>query len=123
MPQHEVVLRNEMGMRLPSVPRIPVTAGGQIRFTAASDADSALYFSPKTAANLSPAPINPVTVRAGESVTFTFQREGAGTVVAQALGNPHPRVAEVTETDAVLQIHANSGVSFPVTTNPPGGGG
>lgn len=123
MPQHEVVLRNEMGMRLPSVPRIPVTAGGQIRFTAAPEADSALYFSPKAAANLSPAPKGPVTLRDGESVTFTFLEQAAGTVVVQALGNPHLDVVEATQTEAVLTIQASVGTPFPGPSNPPGGEG
>lgn len=119
MAQHEVVLRNEMGMRLPSTPKVPVTAGGQVKFTAAPDADSALYFSPKAAANLSPSPSGPVNVSAGESVTFTFQREIAGTVVAQAPGGAQPEVVESVEAQAVLTIHASSGMSFPVQSNPP----
>lgn len=121
MAQHEVVIRNEMGMRLPSTPKVPVTAGGQIKFTAAPGADSALFFSPKAAANLSPAPNGPVTVSAGESVTFTFQEEIAGTVVAQAPGNAQPQVVESVESEAILTIHASGGMgaSFGAQINPP----
>jgi plastocyanin len=88
----EVVLRDEMGLRVPSVSKVTVTKGGQVTFKAADGADSALYFSPATAAILSPKPGARVDLAAGKSVTYTFSSANAGSygVIAEAPKDPAP---------------------------------
>ncbi len=73
----EVVLRDEMGLRVPSVSKVTVTKGGQVTFKALDGADSALYFSPVTAAILSPKPGPRVDLAAGKSVTYSFSSSSA----------------------------------------------
>src|ERR1700749_52475 len=81
----EVILRDEKGLRVPSVPKVTVTQGAQVSFKSA-DADSALYFSPATAAILSPKPGTRVDLAAGKSVTYTFSSAATGVygVIAKA---------------------------------------
>jgi hypothetical protein len=120
----EVILRDEMGFRVPSVSKVTVTQGGQVTFKAA-DADTALYFPPATAAILSPKPGTRVDIAAGKSVVYTFSAANAAVygVVAEAPEDPAPTrfdFAAATE-PPVLEIKSGRGTDFPGPTNSPGG--
>lgn len=120
----EVILRDEMGLRVPSVSKVTVTKGGQVTFKAASGADSALYFSPTTAAILSPKPGTRVDLAAGESASYTFSSAGAGVygVIAEAPKDPPPtRFDFGAPTDPpVVVIKPGKGTDFPGPVNQPG---
>jgi hypothetical protein len=121
----EVVLRDEMGLRVPSVSKVTVTMGGQVTFKTADGADSALYFSPATAAILSPKPGARVDLAAGKSVTYTFSSVGAGSygVIAKAPKDPAPTRFDfgAAMNPPVLAIKAGKGTDFPGPGNTPGG--
>jgi hypothetical protein len=121
----EVVLRDEMGLRVPSVSKVTVTQGSQVTFKAADGADSALYFSPATAAILSPKPGTRVDLAAGKSVTYTISSAGAGSygVIAEAPKDPAPTRFDfgAATNRPVLAIKAGKGTDFPVPGNQPGG--
>jgi hypothetical protein len=114
-----------MGLRVPSVSKVTVTQGSQATFKAADGADSALYFSPATAAILSPKPGTRVDLAAGKSVTYTFSSAGAGSygVIAEAPKDPAPTRFDfgAATNRPVLAIKAGKGTDFPVPGNQPGG--
>lgn len=120
----EVVLRDEMGLRVPSVSKVIVTESGQVTFKAADGADSALYFSPATAAILSPKPGARVDLAAGRSVTYTFSSSGAGVygVITEAPKDARPAHFDFgsPSNPPVLVIRPGKGTDYPVPTNPPG---
>lgn len=121
----EVVLRDEMGLRVPSVSKVTVTKGGQVTFKAADGADSALYFSPATTAILSPKPGARVDLAAGKSVTYSFSSADSGSygVIAEAPQDPPPTGFEfgAATNPPVLVIKAGKGTDFPGPSNSPGG--
>src|ERR1700691_3125903 len=88
----EVVLRDEMGLRVPSVSKGTVTQGSQVTFKAADGADSALYFSPATAAILSSKRGTRAELAAGKSVPYSCSSAGGGSygVIAEAPNDPAP---------------------------------
>lgn len=120
----EVILRDEMGLRVPSVSKVTVTQGAQVTFKTV-DADSALYFSPATAAILSPKPGARVDIAAGASVAYTFSSANAGVygVIAEAPDEPAPTRFDfgAANNPPVLEIKAGKGTDFPGPTNSPGG--
>jgi len=67
-----ILIRDELGLRVPSEPSVKVVSGDSVVFTADSGADSSLYFSQSSAEILTPAPDFPVSLPAGASVTYTF---------------------------------------------------
>jgi hypothetical protein len=120
----EVVLRDEMGLRVPSVGKVTVSQGAQVTFKSA-DADSALYFSPATAGILSPKPGGRVDLAAGKSVTYSFSSADAGSygVIAEAPKDPAPTRFDfgAATNPPVLVIKAGKGTDFPSPGNTPGG--
>jgi len=120
----EVVLRDEMGLRVPSVSKIAVANGAQVTFKAADGADSALYFSPATAAILSPKPGARVDLEADKSVIYTFSTSGPGVygVIAEAPEDPAPTRFDFgsPSNPPVLVIRSGKGTDYPVPSNPPG---
>lgn len=76
-----ILIRDELGLRVPSVPSVKVVSGDSVVFTADSGADSSLYFSQSCAEILTPAPASPVSLAAGASVTYTV-----GTPLGHAYG-------------------------------------
>lgn len=118
----DVVLRDEMGLRIPSISRVPVTEGSQVTFTAGDDVASALFFSPETALILSPRPDARVDIAAGGSVTYTFASAGAGAygVVTQAPEDQPPAGFDfgAPSTPPDLVVQPGPGLDFPA-----GGGG
>lgn len=97
-------------------------AGGQVRFTAAQGADSALYFSSQAAAILSPQPASPVSLASGQSVSYTFQSSAAGIyrVISQAPEDPQPPGLDRGESGPALVVQPGRGMSFPGGEQPPG---
>jgi hypothetical protein len=120
----EVVLRDEMGLRVPSVSKVAVTQGAQVTFKAADGADSALYFSPATASILMPKPDARVDLSAGKSVTYTFSSSSAGVygVITEAPQDPQPARFDFgsPSNPPTLVIRPGKGTDFPGPTNPPG---
>ena len=77
MPNTEVVIRDEMGLRVPSVPNVTIVASDTVTFTVDEGADSAFYFSPEAASILSPKPAPRVNLSVGQSRTWTFLTPGS----------------------------------------------
>jgi hypothetical protein len=77
MPNTEVVIRDEMGMRVPSVPNVTIVASDKVTFTVDEGAETAFYFSPETASILSPTPGPRVDLRFGQTLTYTFSTPGS----------------------------------------------
>jgi hypothetical protein len=92
MPNTKVVIRDEMGLRVPSVPKVTIAASDTVTFTVDEGADSALYFSSETASILSPTPGPRVDVSFGQSLTYTFSTPGSSAygVITQAPGDSAP---------------------------------
>lgn len=125
MADTEILLRDEMGLRIPSVHQVSVTTGGKVTFVASDDADSALYFSPQAVSILAPKPDAGAVVTSGKSLSFTFESAAPGVFVAiaQAPEDPPPTDFddEGASSSAVLFIRSGKGSAFPVATNTPGG--
>jgi hypothetical protein len=92
MPNTQVVIRDEMGLRVPSVPSVPIVSLDTVTFTVDEGADSALYFSPETASILSPTPGSRVDLSYGQELTYTFASPGASAygVITQAPSDSAP---------------------------------
>jgi hypothetical protein len=116
----EIVLRDDEGMRIPSMPSVPITTEHSITFSADDGADTALYFSPATEAILSPQPTSPVYLQPGETVTYLFAEDipaGAYGVIVQAIGDGAPGCfdfGEPLELVALL-IQPGSGAEFGIS--------
>jgi hypothetical protein len=123
MANTDVVLRDEMGLRVPSVPKVAVVATDTVTFTVAHGANSSLYFSPETALILSPNPANPVHLSSGHPLTYTFEASAPGAygVITQAPEDPAPGIFNFGESadPPVLLIQPGKGLDFPVPTNDP----
>jgi hypothetical protein len=125
----DIVLHDEVGLRVPSVKDVPIVAGDQVSFTAADGAASALYFPAPTASILSPDPGSRVDVLSGQSVTYTFASENPGSygVIVQAPDAPPPDNFDFGHDldPTVLHVCPGDGVCFGggVIFNQPGGGG
>jgi len=121
MANTEVVLRDEMGLRVPSNPKVVIADGDTITFTVEEGADSALYFSPETALLLSPKPGARVDLAFDHSLTYTFAAPGheAYGVIAQAPEDPAPEGFNfgLAATPPALVVQSGQGVDFPVATN------
>jgi hypothetical protein len=125
MANTDVVLRDELGLRVPSIPKVTIVASDTVTFTAEKGANSALYFAPETASILSPRPGNPVHLSLGHALTYTFEAStpGAFGVITQAPGDPAPEAFSFGEpaSPPVLVIQAGKGLDFPGPTNDPQG--
>jgi hypothetical protein len=122
----QVVLRAEMGLRVPSIASVPIAAGGGVSIAAGDGAASALYFSPATAAILSPSPGARVDLAAGSSVTYSFTAAGTSAygVVTQAPEAPPPSSFDfgAPSSPPALVVQPSMGGGFPVGAGPGGGG-
>jgi hypothetical protein len=117
-----VLIHDEMGLRVPSVTSVAVVAEAGVTFTANSDADSSLYFSQAAAAVLAPVPISPVSLPSGASVTYTFETPSGQTygVIVQAPGDPAPMDFDFgpPADPPMLVIQPGGGSSFPGPVQP-----
>ena len=122
MPTTGVLIHDELGLRVPSVPSVPILSGNGITFTAADGADSALYFSPPAAAILTPSPVSPVSLASGATVEYAFASASAGAygVIVRAPDSPPPSEYDFggAADPPVLVIQAGEGTSFPGPTVP-----
>ena len=122
MSNSRVVIRDDAEFRVPTPDSITLTPGGSVTFEA-QDADSALYFSPSTAAILSPTPRAPLDLKSGKSATFTFAHTispGSYGLITQAPGDSAPQTFDfgAASTPPVLVIQPGSGGGdFPVPDN------
>jgi hypothetical protein len=117
-----VSIKDELGLRVPSVTSVSVAAGGEVTFTADSDADSSLYFSQSAAAILTPSPSSPASLPSNASVTYTFEEPTgqAYGVIVQAPGDPAPTDFDFgpPADPPMLVIQSGEGSSFPGPTQP-----
>jgi hypothetical protein len=117
-----VSIRDELGLRVPSVTSVAVVTGDEVTFTADPGADSSLYFSQAAAAILTPAPTSPVALASGSSITYTFEAPSGQTygVVVQAPGDPAPADFDFgpPADPPLLVIQPGEGSSFPGPVQP-----
>jgi hypothetical protein len=120
-----VILNNDsMGLCVPSVNSVPIEVGIQVTFTAADGVNAALYFSPATAAILSPLPGASVSLSSGQSVTYTVSSVGSAAygVLSQPpqFQPPHFFDFGAPQNPPVLVIEPGmGGIAFGVAGNPP----
>ena len=121
MANTDVVLRDELGLRVPSDPELAVVPADTVTITVEDGANSVLYFSPETAAILSPKPGARVDLDFGQKLTYTFEvaKEGAFGVITQA-----PEVSAPDTFDfgppsdpPVLMIRPGQGTNYGGPTN------
>jgi hypothetical protein len=121
MESTDVVLRDEMGLRVPSVPEVAVISANSVTFSVEEGANSALYFSPETASILSPKPGARVELAFDQKLVYTFGGAVHGTfgVITQAPGDPAPESFDFGKPSdpPILVIQPGSGVDFPVASN------
>jgi hypothetical protein len=120
-----VILNDDsMGLCVPSVNSVPIAVGTQVTFTTADGVNAALYFSPATAAILSPTPGASVAISPGQSVTYTVSSVGSAAygVLSQPpqFQPPHFFDFGAPQTPPVLVINPGmGGIAFGVAGNPP----
>jgi hypothetical protein len=123
MSNTEVVLRDEMGLRVPSVPKVTIIASDKVTFTVEEGADTALYFSPETASILTPTPGSRVNLAFGEKLTYTFSAAGSGVygVITQAPKDSAPNKYDFgkPEEPPVLVLQPGQGPVFTGPDNSP----
>jgi hypothetical protein len=122
MANTDVVLRDEMGMRVPNIPKVTISSGDSVTFAVEEGADSALYFSPETASILSPTPGARVDLPSGHSLTYTFAAPAPSAygVVTQAPEDPAPGSFDFgpPAEPPVLVIQPGNGLPYPGPVNP-----
>jgi len=121
MANTDVVLRDELGLRVPSIPLVMIVASDTVTFSVEHGANSALYFSPETVTILSPKPGVQVHLTFGHALTYTFEAPALGAygVITQAPGDPAPEFFNFGEpaTPPALVIQPGKGLAFPGPTN------
>jgi hypothetical protein len=117
-----ILIRDELGLRVPSATSVAVVSGDTVTLTADSDADSSLYFSQSAAAILTPSPESPVSLASGASVSYTF---GSPSGLAYGVIVQAPEVSGPTNFDfgppadpPTLVIQPGEGSSFPGPVQP-----
>jgi len=120
MADTNVVLINNDGVYVPSVPSVGVNAGDTVSFSTNDGSAAALFFSPAAAAVVSPSPGSPAPVPAGGSASFTFNSSAPGAYSVFAAGSgasaPASFPNEVSQSLFVL-IDSDGGPSFGVPHN------
>jgi hypothetical protein len=125
MANTSVLLINNDGVYVPSVPSVAVNAGDTVSFATNDGSAAALFFSPGAAAVLSPAPGSAAQVPAGGNASFTFTSSSAGaySMFAGASGDSAPS-SFPNEVSQSLSLLINDSAGTPPfvgphnTTNP-----
>jgi hypothetical protein len=116
-----VVIRDEMGLRVPSVLEVAASDGASVTFKANAGVASVLFFSPAAVSILTPKPHSHVPLAGGAEVTYTFEKveHGVYGVITQAPGDPAPTAADFApaKVPAMLSIQPSKGTDFPTPTN------
>jgi hypothetical protein len=116
-----VLIRDEMGLRVPSILEIAASHGAGITFKAEDGADSVLYFNPEAASILVPNPGSHVALHAGAEISYSFGAVGSSPygVITQAPEDSAPESFDfgTAKVPAVLMIQPGQGMDFPVPTN------
>jgi hypothetical protein len=111
----DVLLIDNGGVYVPSVPGVTVNAGDTVSFSTDDGSAAILFFSPAAAAVVSPSPGSAAQIPAGGSASFTFTSSdpGAYSVYAAASGSSAPTTfpSEVSQSLFVL-IDNSGGPSF-----------
>ncbi len=117
-----VLIRDQLGLRVPSIPSVAVVSGDTVTFTADSGADSNLYFSQSAGAILTPSPGSPLSLASGASASYTF---GAPSGQAYGVVVQAPEASAPSDFDfgppadpPVLVIQPGQGSSFPGPVQP-----
>lgn len=122
MANTDVVLRDEMGLRISGIPQVTIKIADSVTFSVEPGADSALYFSPATAAILSPKPDSRVDLPSGHSLTYTFETSMNGDfgVIVQSPQSGPPQSFDFGSpvTPPALIIQSGQDSSFTVPVNP-----
>ncbi len=125
MADKHVVLRDEMGLRVPNIPAVTITAGDSVTFAVDEGADSVLYFSPETALILSPRPKARVDLVFGQTITYTFAAPGhnAYGVIKQSPEDPAPEEFNFGQGSIppTLVVQPGEGIGYPTQSNSPQG--
>ena len=123
MANTDVVLRDEMGLRVPGVPQVAVISANSVTFSVEEGANSALYFSPETASILSPKPKAQVGLACGQALNYSFTAPAhhAYGVIVQDPDATAPQKFEfgAPETPPTLVIQPGSSVVFTGPDNRP----
>jgi len=123
MANTDVVIRDEMGQRIPSRPKVTIVSGDTITFKAEEGADSTLYFPPETASILSPKPKAQVGLACGQALNYSFTAPAhhAYGVIVQDPDATAPQKFEfgAPETPPTLVIQPGSSVVFTGPDNRP----
>ena len=118
----DVVYRDALGNRAPNLLQVVINAGDTVTFSVEDGADSTLYFSPETAAILSPTPDAQVDLPTGSTLTYTFASAdpGAYGVVALAPDASAPESFNfgLPANPPVLALHAGRGPGFGIRDTP-----
>jgi len=125
MANTDVVIRDEMGLRIPSVSKVTVNSSDSVTFTVEDDANTSLYFSPETASILSPKPGARVELAFGQTLIYSFTTPGNGSygVITQAPEDPVPESFDFGSASVPpsLVIQPGQGTNFPGPRNSPQG--
>ena len=123
MSNTNVVLRDEMGFRVPGVSNVTIVLSDTVTFTVEEGANSALYFSPEIALILSPTPGPRVDLVFGQKLTYKFESPGMSAygVITQAPEVPAPETFDfgAPSDPPSLVIQVGAGVNYGGPTNSP----
>ena len=78
MANTDVLLRDNHGVLVPSLDSVRVVTGDTITFSTADGGAALAFFSPDSAAVLSPTPLNPCPIPAGAKAQFSFTSSNQG---------------------------------------------
>lgn len=123
MSSTSVVIRDVMGRRAPSVPRVSVVLGDTVTFTVEEGADAKLYFAPQTRSILTPSPDPELSLSYGQTVTYAFLSASAGPycLIVQDQVSPAPPTFDCGQSggSTMLVIRSGTDPSFPGQDPPP----
>jgi len=122
MANTDVVFRDEIGVRIPSVPNVAIVAADTITFSVEDGADSTLYFSPSATEIFSPTPDAQVGLATGQTLTYSFTSSAPGVYGVVALDPERPVPQSLNfggpSDPPVLVLHAGRGLIFTVKDIP-----
>jgi hypothetical protein len=118
----DVVLRDEMGLRVPSIPQVTIASGSKITFSVERDTGSASHFAPQTGEILTPEPGARVSLKAGRKLAYRFAAAASGTygIITQTPEDPAPQTFNFGDPadPPVLVIQLGNGTAYTGPTNP-----
>jgi hypothetical protein len=117
MSSTNVVIRDVMGRRVPSVPQVSVVPGDTVTFNVEAGADAKLYFAPQTRSILTPSPDPEQSLSYGQTITYAFLSAGAGPycLIVQDQVSPAPPAFDCGQSvgPSMLIIRPGTDPGFP----------